>query len=98
MIQQGAKLVTTSEDIIEEMEPIWGNLSLEKEAKSEDRSPLPPLKEEEKKIYDLLSDEPEHIDSLIGGSGFLASRVSSILLMLQMKKLITELPGKMFVR
>lgn len=98
LIQQGAKLVTTSEDIIEELEPIWGNLSLEKETKSEDRLPLPPLKEEEKKIYALLSDEPQHIDSLIRGSGFLTSRVSSILLMLQMKKLIKELPGKVFVK
>lgn len=98
LIQQGAKLVTTSEDIIEELKPIWGNLCPGKETKSEDRLPLPPLKEEERKLYDLLSDEPQHIDSLIGESGFPASRVSSLLLMLQMKRLVKELPGKMFVK
>lgn len=98
LIQQGAKLVTASEDIIEELEPIWGNLSLKKETKSKNKSPLPSLKEEEKKIYTLLSDEPQHIDFLIRQSGFPAGRVSSILLMLQMKRLIKEVPGKMFVK
>lgn len=98
LIQQGAKLVTASEDIIEELEPIWENLSPGKEVKSEPRLPLPPLKEEEGKLYNLLSDEPQHIDSLVRESGFPAGRVSSLLLMLQIKKLIKELPGKVFVK
>ncbi len=98
LIQQGAKLVATSEDIIEELKPLWGNRCPEKEAKNEDRLPLPPLKEEERKLYDLLSDEPQHIDFLIGKSGFSAGCLSSLLLMLQMKRLIKELPGKMFVK
>ena len=98
LIQQGAKLVATSEDIIEELGPIGGDRHPGKETKSKDRLPLPPLKGEERKLYALLSDEPQHIDSLIGESGFPASCVSSTLLMLQMKKLIKELPGKMFVK
>ncbi len=98
LIQQGAKLVTTSEDIIEELEPIWASLLPEREMRDEDELSLPPLKEEEGKVYELLSDEPRHIDSLIRGSGFPAGRIASLLLMLQMKKLVKELPGKMFIK
>ncbi len=66
--------------------------------RDEDELSLPPLKEEEGKVYELLSDEPRHIDSLIRGSGFPAGRIASLLLMLQMKKLVKELPGKMFIK
>lgn len=98
LIQQGAKLVATSADIIEELGPLGGDWYPGEKAKGEDRLSLPPLKEEERKLYYLLSDEPQHIDSLIGKSGFPASRAASLLLMLQMKKLVKELPGKMFVK
>ncbi|NOX97902.1 MAG: DNA-protecting protein DprA [Nitrospirae bacterium] len=98
LIQQGAKLVTTSEDIIEELEPIWEKLYPEKEMRNTDNLPLPPLKEEEMKVYNLLSDEPKQVDSLIGESGLLPGHISSVLLMLQMKKLIKELPGKKYIK
>ena len=98
LIQQGAKLVTTGEDIIEELEPIWESLLPEKETGEKNELSLPPLKEEEKKVYELLSDEPRHIDFLIRETEFPVGRIASLLLMLQMKKLIKELPGKMYVK
>ena len=99
LIQEGAKLVTTAEDIVEELEPICENLSLKKGTEGGNGlSLLPALEGEEEKIYGLLTDEPRHVDSLIGESGFHPGRVFSLLLTLRMKKLVKELPGKRFVK
>jgi len=102
LIQQGAKIVTTSDSIVEELEPLLRNLQqIEggirelKESASEKLTPA--LGGDEKRLYELLSDAKD-IDTIIAESGFPASKVSSTLITLQIKKLIEEFPGKVFVR
>jgi DNA processing protein len=56
------------------------------------------LSENEQKVYDTLDSEEVGIDDVIRGSGLPASAVSVALLSLEMKRLIRQLPGKMFVR
>jgi DNA processing protein len=56
------------------------------------------LSENEQKVYDSLSEEQLSIDEVIRKSGLPASAASVALLSLEMKRIIRQLPGKMFVR
>jgi DNA processing protein len=52
----------------------------------------------EQKVLDALDGEERVIDELIRKSGLPSSAVSVALLSLEMKRLIKQLPGKLFVR
>ncbi len=90
LIREGAKLVEDPKDIIEEL-----NLNLIPSGLN--RPVLSVLDLEEKKVYDALSDEPEHIDIIINKSNMPPQNVARLLLKLELKKLVKELPGKNFI-
>jgi DNA processing protein len=62
-------------------------------------SSAPSLDEEEAAVWSALGGaEPTHIDALIQLSGLSAAQVASALLMLEMKSLVRQFPGKRFAR
>ncbi len=99
LIKQGAKLVTTVEDILEEFAAPAGDKkgSPRKEA-------LPPpdsccgVSEEEGALYQLISDKSVEFDQLVEETKLDIQQISAILLRLQMRRLIVQLPGKQFIR
>jgi len=93
LIKQGAKLVEHVEDILEE-------LNLDQPIPSIDTKEKPaiPLTPEEKKILNELSPYPIHIDKLVRNLSLSAAQVSSLLLQLELKGLVTQSPGKLFTR
>ena len=98
LIKEGAKLVEGVEDIIEEL-----NLKPQKgetfqNTLSVTRKVSPKLKEVESRVYLILSDEPKYIDDITKDSGLSSGEVLNILLKLQLKKLVKELPGKLYYR
>jgi len=93
LIKDGAKLVESSEDILEEVLPQWRR---EREKPQEGEPPMPDLTEEERILYDQLGETPLHIDALIRESQFDPGKVSSALLNLELKGLISQWPGKCF--
>ena len=61
--------------------------------------PPPPLLDGlEKTIYDMIGDYPVHIDNIARRGHLEPGKVSSILMKLELKGIVKQLPGKMFVR
>jgi DNA processing protein len=93
LIKDGARLVESSEDILEEIWPQWRR---EKEVIQKVEGPERDLSQEERKLYELLGESPLHIDVLIRESQFDPGKVSSLLLNLELKGLVSQWPGKCF--
>jgi DNA processing protein len=105
LLKDGAKLVQSADDIIEELKtfemvPLSGenkekiDESIAKKTKAYVCNSLP---DSERKVYKALSDEPMHIDDLLEKAGLAVAAGSKALLNLQLKSLIKELPGKQFM-
>jgi DNA processing protein len=95
LIKEGAKLVESSEDILEEILPQWRR---EEEIPAIPESSVPDLTEEEKILYTLLGETPLHIDTIIRDSRLDPGKVSGLLLHLELKGLISQGPGKCFTK
>ena len=92
LIRDGATLIESADDVLREL-----GSPLTREPESELVPIIPPdLSESEKKIMAMLDREPKHIDDLITATGMPAGQVSSCLVMLEIKKLVAQLPGKNF--
>jgi DNA processing protein len=106
LIKDGAKLVETVDDIMEELKiveikPLAGEAKVNKDkaiAKKAQAYVYSSLTEDERKVYKILSDEPLHIDKVGSEAVLAASKLSKVMLSLQLKGLIKELPGKQFIR
>lgn len=99
LIKQGAKLVETAEDIIEEISPLrdFVKQSL-KRKKMQVANVTAPLSEDERKIYEIFPETAVNLEFLIEASKVEISKLMEILLSLEMKGLIKALPGKMYQR
>ena len=100
LIKQGAKLVESVQDIVEELLPQL-DLAVKERLKQQPPSPgqnRARLEDEEAVVYQLLSDQPTPIDELIVKSGLPAGRVTSVLLAIELKGLARRLPGSCSVR
>ncbi|MDZ7266954.1 MAG: DNA-processing protein DprA [candidate division KSB1 bacterium] len=94
LIREGARLIESADEILEELQ---GQLELF--ASAVDEHPLPPdLQESDLAVYHLLSHEPVHIDILTRKLARSSAQVMAILLELELRGLIRQLPGKFFVR
>jgi DNA processing protein len=95
LIKEGAKLIVDPDDIIEEVLPQYKAPVTSRQGKPPDTKGLTP---ESQKIFDLLDGNPLHIDHLIQHSGLQPNLVSSLLLELELKGLVKQLTGKMFIK
>ncbi|MCI0743789.1 MAG: DNA-processing protein DprA [Verrucomicrobia subdivision 3 bacterium] len=94
--ESGAKLCEDAEDILSEFEYLFP--ASNKPAR-EAALPALTLSENEQKVYDTLKDDDElAMDEVIRFSGLPAATVSVALLSLEMKRIVRQLPGKLFIR
>ncbi|MDB6027685.1 MAG: hypothetical protein JWM68_3908 [Verrucomicrobiales bacterium] len=99
LIKKGAKLCEGTEDILTEFEYLFPVSNRPQSAAQTGTLPTLTLTENERIIYEALNNEDElSIDDVIRKSNLPSSAASVALLSLEMKRLIRQLPGKMFVR
>jgi DNA processing protein len=95
LIQQGAKLVMSANDILDDLQVLLPDTKPSPEAAVR---PLPPLTEEERRIYDAINSSETPIDEIAAKCDLPSGTVSSTLLRLELKRLVKQLPGKYFVK
>ncbi|MEC5125128.1 DNA-processing protein DprA [Verrucomicrobiales bacterium BCK34] len=107
LIQQGATLVCTAQDIITELDSGMSSLNLtfdepetaqKAEATPKSNTPAPHVSELEQKILEELELGESTIDHLSETTGLPVGAVSAALLQLEMKCLVKQLPGKYFTK
>jgi DNA processing protein len=86
LIQQGAKLVRTATDIMEELNvrAVAGQLEFKE---------VLPENDAEKQLLKFLGVEPVHIDEVCRASGLPISSISSTLAMMELKGMVKQLGG-----
>jgi DNA processing protein len=95
LIQQGAKLVMDANDILEDLQILFP----EKQRLPEPAArPLPDLREEERRVYEAIRATETPIDQISATSELPAGIVNSVLLRLELMRLVKQLPGKYFVK
>lgn len=82
LIQDGAKLVLTVDDILDELQLISRYVETRKVAEK-----VAPANEEERLILDMLGAEPTHVDDLVRRCGLPVATVNSTLAILELKGL-----------
>ena len=97
LIRDGAKIVTCVEDILEEVHifrsskiNIFDQKDMEKERMFRNLEP------DERILAACLQEEPLHIDRIVEKSGLETKTVNAILIMLELKGILNQLPGKVF--
>ena len=65
---------------------------------SEMIAPLPPLSDEERRVFGAIDATETSIDDIAARSELPSAAVSSTLLQLELKRLVKQLPGKYFVK
>ncbi len=100
LIKDGAKLTTSVDDVISELNIRLKNLIKEpqKSEEKKEQKPILNLNKEETLLYSLLNDRAKQIEDLVQESRIPVSLVMSILMRLELKHIIKQLPGKLFVR
>jgi DNA processing protein len=92
LIQQGAKLVMSVEDILEDVQVLF--------PKSPELTPSKPreLEGDLLLVYEAITSRETPIDEIIERSKLGAGAATAALLQLEMRRLVKQLPGKYFVK
>lgn len=90
LIRQGAKLVETADDILEELGPIMDNVQVQAPAEAATSTPLDP---EYQHLLNHLDAAPRSIDELVEHTGLAVETVSSMLLILELQGAVASAPG-----
>ena len=94
LIRDGATLVSSADDILEDLEALPLNFGLEVQPAS---TPSVELDATEQKVLATLSKEETLVDHIVSHSELPVPVVITTLLKLEMKRLIRQLPGPRYI-
>ena len=95
LIKQGARLIENADDVLEELGLNYPYL--EKTDTFKEKGVIA-MDESEIAIRDILGDYPMHIDQIAREVNLEPGEVSGTLMRMELKGIVRQLPGKMFVR
>ena len=98
LIRDGARLVETVDDILEELGPLVREVQPADDSPSIRHPAELKLNDQERRILGHLGDIPKPVDELIALTGLGASQVMATLSILEMRRLLRRVPGNQFVR
>ncbi|MCD6081322.1 DNA-protecting protein DprA, partial [candidate division WOR-3 bacterium] len=87
LIAQGAHVITKVEDVFELLNIDYKVKKVEVE-----------LTDEEQSVLEVLTDEPQHVDDIAERLNMPVQRLTAILLTLELKRQVKQLPGRNFIR
>jgi DNA processing protein len=93
LIRQGAILCRSAEDVTEELDGVRS-----KSSASRPVEPPKDLDDLQRRAWELLAEQPRHLDELTQQLAVPVAQVSAALLTLEMRKLVRRLPGNRFER
>jgi DNA processing protein len=102
LLKEGARLVTSTQDILEELHgvgvvPMTAGRAAAGDAHPEEARPVPAdLAPEEARVFGLLADDPRHVDELAAAAAMAPHVTLTALLGLELRELAESLPGKQF--
>ncbi|MGC8829612.1 MAG: DNA-processing protein DprA [Verrucomicrobiia bacterium] len=99
LIKKGAKLCEGAEDILSEFEYLFPATNLTPKQEGGAALPAVELSENEKAVFMAIGgEEQSSVDEIILKTGLTPSAVAVALFSLEMKRLIQQLPGKLYVK
>ncbi|NDY95890.1 DNA-processing protein DprA [Wenzhouxiangella limi] len=108
LIREGAKLIETAEEVLEELRPLAGQLGLALAARlatnpdegldSERAAPHVKLDEEQRRLLDAIGYDPTPVDEIIRRTQLTTAAVSSMLLLLELDGHVTAHAGGRYSR
>lgn len=98
LIRDGARLVETVDDILEELGPLVREVRTSTQEPGVRHPVELTLSEQERSLLGQLDDQPLPVDALIAKTRLSASQVLATLSVLEMRRLVRRLPGQHFVR
>jgi DNA processing protein len=98
LIRDGARLVETVDDILEELGPLVHEVHTAPEEPPVRHPAELALSDSERSLLGHLDDQATGVDDLIARTGMTAAQVMATLSVLELKRLVRRLPGHRFVR
>ncbi len=91
LIQDGARVALNPDDVLSQIKE-------DHVPRGNEGGTLLLLSDEQSKVYPHITYQPVHLDELVKQSGLNVSRLMNIMLSLELKRVIRQLPGQYYVR